>query len=71
MQFDKTYDFFSMSGDEIINLLPAEFDRFKNITLESMMFNKILPLFLLLYCQTRRHRILTLNILFCAVAFNK
>ena len=29
-QFDKTYDFFSMSGDEIINLLPAEFDRFKN-----------------------------------------
>lgn len=28
-QFERTYDFVSMSGDEIIGLLPAEFNKFK------------------------------------------
>lgn len=28
-QFDKTWDFFSMSGEQIVELLPSEFDRFK------------------------------------------
>lgn len=28
-QFERTYDFFAMSGDQIVGLLPAEFDRFK------------------------------------------
>ena len=28
-QFDLTYDFYSMTGQEILALLPAEFDRFR------------------------------------------
>lgn len=28
-QFEKTYDFFAMSGNDLIEMLPAEFDRFK------------------------------------------
>lgn len=28
-QFEKTYDFFAMSGEQIVRMLPAEFDRFK------------------------------------------
>ena len=30
-QFEKTYDFFAMTGNQIIDLLPSEFDRFKEI----------------------------------------
>jgi hypothetical protein len=29
-QFEKTFDFFSMTGEQMIELLPSEFDRFKN-----------------------------------------
>lgn len=28
-QFERTYDFVAMSGDQIVGLLPSEFDRFK------------------------------------------
>lgn len=28
-QFEKTYDFFAMSGNELVDMLPYEFDRFK------------------------------------------
>lgn len=28
-QFERTYDFFAMSGEQIVRMLPAEFDRFK------------------------------------------
>lgn len=31
-QFERTFDFFAMSGDQIVNLLPAEFDRFKELS---------------------------------------
>ncbi len=30
-QFEKTYDFVAMSGDQIVGLLPPEFDRFKEL----------------------------------------
>lgn len=30
-QFERTYDFMSMTGNQIVDLLPSEFDRFKEI----------------------------------------
>jgi len=31
-QFERTFDFFAMSSDQIVNLLPSEFDRFKELS---------------------------------------
>ena len=30
-QFERTYDFFSMSGDQIVSMLPSEFEKFKEV----------------------------------------
>lgn len=30
-QFERTYDFFAMSGEQVVQLLPAEFNRFKEL----------------------------------------